>query len=83
MLVHVMTANVHEAKTHFSRLLAEVAAGETVVIAKAGTPVAKLMPVDAPIGARKRIGFMSSLSVPDDFDTMGSHEIEALFGASS
>jgi prevent-host-death family protein len=77
------TANIHEAKTHFSRLLAEVAAGGTVVIAKAGTPVARLMPVDAPVGAAKRIGFMVGLSVPDDFDRMGAAEIEALFGVAS
>ncbi len=77
------TANIHEAKTHFSRLLAAVAAGESVVIAKAGTPVAKLMPVDAPTGAPKRIGFLAGLSVPDDFDTMGVGEIEALFGVAS
>lgn len=77
------TANVHEAKTHFSRLLAQVAAGESVVIAKAGTPVAKLMPVDAPVGPRKRIGFMAGLAVPDDFDTIGAGEIDALFGAAS
>ncbi len=77
------TTNVHEAKTHFSRLLAQVAAGESVVIAKAGTPVAKLTPVDAPVGAAKRIGFMVGLAVPDDFDTMGAAEIEALFGVAS
>jgi prevent-host-death family protein len=78
----VTTANVHEAKTHFSRLLAEVAAGETVVIAKAGSPVAKLTPMDAPVGAPKRIGFMAGVSVPNDFDTIGAAEIEVLFGAS-
>jgi prevent-host-death family protein len=77
-------ANVHEAKTHFSRLLAEVAAGGSVVIAKAGTPVAKLTPVDAPAGAPKRIGFLAGqIVVPDDFDAMGAGEIEALFGAAS
>jgi prevent-host-death family protein len=77
------TTNIHEAKTHFSRLLAQVAAGESVVIAKAGTPVAKLTPVDAPAGAPKRIGFLAGLSVPDDFDTLGAPEIEALFGMAS
>jgi prevent-host-death family protein len=77
------TANVHEAKTHFSRLLAQVAAGESVVIAKAGTPVAKLTPVDAPAGVPKRIGFLTGLSVPDDFDRMCAPEIEALFGVAS
>ncbi len=38
--------NVHEAKTHLSRLLARVAAGEEIVIAKAGLPVARLVPVE-------------------------------------
>jgi prevent-host-death family protein len=77
-------ANVHEAKTHFSRLLAEVAAGGSVLIAKAGKPVAKLSPVDAPQGPPKRIGFLAGqISVPDDFDTMVASEIEALFGAAS
>jgi prevent-host-death family protein len=41
------TVNVHEAKTHLSRLLARVAAGEEVVIARAGRPVARLVPIDA------------------------------------
>jgi len=41
------TVNVHEAKTHFSKLLARVAKGEEVVIAKAGRPVARLVPVTA------------------------------------
>jgi prevent-host-death family protein len=41
------TVNVHEAKTHLSRLLVRVAAGERIVIARAGTPVAVLAPVDA------------------------------------
>lgn len=42
------TVNVHQAKTHLSRLLEQVAAGEEVVIAKAGKPVARLVPVDRP-----------------------------------
>ena len=42
------TVNVHQAKTHLSRLLEQVAAGEEVVIAKAGKPVARLVPVDWP-----------------------------------
>lgn len=75
------TANVYEAKTHFLRLLAEVSAGGSVLIAKAGKPVAKLVPVGAPALAPKRIGFLPWLAVPDDFDTMGRQEIEALFGA--
>jgi prevent-host-death family protein len=41
------TVNVHEAKTHLSRLLERVAAGEEVVIARAGRPVARLVPINA------------------------------------
>ena len=40
------TVNVHEAKTHLSRLLERVAAGEEVVIARAGRPVARLVPIN-------------------------------------
>ncbi|BBH16544.1 hypothetical protein Back2_08310 [Nocardioides baekrokdamisoli] len=42
------TVNIHEAKTHLSRLLEEVQAGETIVIAKAGTPIAQLKPYQRP-----------------------------------
>jgi prevent-host-death family protein len=76
------TVNIHEAKTHLSRLIEIAANGETVVIAKAGKPVVKLTALDAPIGrAKRRLGFMEGqFSVPEDFDTMGSSEIERLFG---
>lgn len=47
-----MTVNVHEAKTHLSRLLARVAAGERIVIARAGKPIAVLAPLNEP-GPRK------------------------------
>ena len=75
------TVNMHEAKTHLSRLVARAANGEPFVIAKAGKPLVKVVPVDAPdLTQVKRIGFLAGLiSVPDDFDTMGAGEIEALF----
>ena len=47
-----VTVNVHEAKTHFSKLLQRVLNGEEIIIAKAGTPVAILSPVTAPIARR-------------------------------
>ena len=73
------TVNIHEAKTHLSRLIEQAARGETVIIAKAGKPLVKLVPVDAP-AKRSRIGFMEGeFTVPDDFDTMGQDEIERLF----
>lgn len=73
--------NVHEAKTNFSRLLDHVAAGETIVIAKAGNPVARLTPLDAPAaGAATRTGFLiGRVEVPDDFDRMGEDEIGQSF----
>ena len=72
--------NIHEAKTHLSRLLEGVAQGESFVIAKAGVPVAKLIPVDAPRSA-KRIGFLEdAFAVPDDFNEMGQGDILAMFG---
>jgi prevent-host-death family protein len=42
------TVNVHEAKTHLSRLLEAAAAGEEIIIAKAGKPIAKLVPIEKP-----------------------------------
>ena len=46
------TVNVHEAKTHLSRLLARVARGEEIVIARSGKPIARLVPVGPPAGQR-------------------------------
>ncbi|MCB7135146.1 type II toxin-antitoxin system Phd/YefM family antitoxin [Cellulosimicrobium marinum] len=74
------TVNVHEAKTHLSRLLADVEAGEEIVIARAGKPVARLTPTgDAPPSTR-RLGFLRGQAhVPDDFDRWASDEIADSF----
>lgn len=75
--------NIHEAKTHLSRLIEKVLQGESFVIAKAGKPVVKLVPIDAPAAAR-RLGFMTGeILVPKDFDQMGKSEIESLFDGKS
>lgn len=73
--------NIHDAKTNLSRLLKGVERGESFVIAKAGIPIAKVVPLDAPEqGKTSRFGFMKGkIKVPDDFDRMGSSEIDALF----
>ena len=73
--------NVHQAKTHLSRLLARIARGEGFVIARAGKPVAKMVPFDMPAPESiRRTGFMAGqLRVPADFDRMGADEIDALF----
>ena len=62
------TVNIHQAKTHLSRLLAEVARGEEVIISRAGTPIARLTPYTA-VKPRRRLGRDRGLfEVPDDFD---------------
>ena len=75
------TVNIHEAKTHLSKLVDKAAKGESFIIAKAGKPMVKVIPLDAPTGKRKRrLGFMAGqIKVPDDFDRMFDKEIEELF----
>lgn len=73
--------NIHEAKTHLSRLVEEAARGEAFVIAKAGKPLVKVMPVEAPEErAKRRIGFLEGeVNLPEDFDTFMQDEIIAMF----
>lgn len=79
------SVNIHEAKTNLSRLVAEAAKGEAFVIARAGKPLVKVVPLDAPTPKKtRRLGFMAGrIKVPDDFDRMGEEEIARLFGAES
>ncbi len=63
------TVNIHAAKTHLSRLVEQAAAGEEVVIAKSGTPIAKLGPLDRGGRKKRRLGLLAGrLKVPADFD---------------
>jgi prevent-host-death family protein len=73
--------NIHEAKTHLSRLVEQAAKGEPFVIAKAGKPLVKVVPLNAPGPSQiKRFGFMAGqISVPDDFDQMAEAEIVKMF----
>ncbi len=75
------TVNIHEAKTHLSRLMEKVSKGESFIIAKAGKPIGKLVPLDeADAPKKRRIGFMKGMfKTPDDFDTMMAEEIEEMF----
>jgi prevent-host-death family protein len=75
--------NIHQAKTQLSRLVDEAANGKPFVIAKAGKPLVKVTALDSPTGRQvRRLGFLEGqFSVPDDFDTMGSSEIEQIFGS--
>lgn len=75
------TINIHEAKTHLSKLVEEAADGESFVIAKAGKPMVRVVALGTPVGKEiKRLGFMAGqITVPDDFDQMGKDEIEGIF----
>jgi prevent-host-death family protein len=77
----MQTVNIHEAKTHLSKLIAKAVKGESFIIAKAGKPMVRVVAIDAPEPKKmRRIGFGDGKSrVPDDFDTMFSQEIEELF----
>ena len=76
------TVNMHEAKTQLSRLVEQAAKGEEFIIAKAGKPLVKVIPLDAREAAMpRRVGFLAGeIAVPDDFDRMGQDEIERQFG---
>jgi prevent-host-death family protein len=75
------TVNIHEAKTHLSRLIDRAAQGEPFIIAKAGKPLVKVVPLDAPAPTEvRRFDFMPELPpIPEDFDTMFQDEIEKMF----
>ena len=77
----VKTVNIHEAKTHLSRLIDEAVKGEPFIIAKAGKPIVKVTALDAPEpAAKRRLGFLAGqYSIPDDFDQMGANAIAAAF----
>ena len=87
-LVHpekiVRSINIHEAKTHLSRLVEEAANGKPFVIAKAGKPKVKVVAIDEPTPrAKRRLGFMKGMyTVPDNFEQIDKEldkEIEKLF----
>jgi prevent-host-death family protein len=77
----MQTYNIHDAKTQLSKLVEMAARGESFLIAKAGKPMVKVIALDTPESSQiKRFGFMSGhIKVPDDFNTMGVGEIQALF----
>ena len=74
-----MEVNIHEAKTHLSKLLERVSMGEEVVIARAGTPVAKLVPVKSGKPKFKFGCAKGDFVVPEDFNDPLPKEIEDLF----
>jgi prevent-host-death family protein len=79
------TINIHQAKTHLSRLVDQAAAGEPFIIAKAGRALVRVVPLDTPEpGHRRRLGFLEGqLEVPEDFDDLGADRIRDDFDDAS
>ena len=77
----MQTVNIHKAKTQFSRLVEQAEAGEEIIIARAGTPVARLVPLEMPKLSEKRVlgGYRGEFNVPDDFDAPLPDDILDLF----
>ena len=80
----MQSVNIHEAKTHLSRLVEDAARGKSFIIARAGKPLVKVVPLeDGDFTETRRLGFMTGeMKVPDDFDRMGAEQIAALFEGS-
>jgi prevent-host-death family protein len=81
MVVTMQTVDIHEAKTNLSQLVDQASKGESFIIAKAGRPLVKVVPLNVPESEQlRRLGFMSGqIAVPDDFDRIESVAIEKLF----
>jgi prevent-host-death family protein len=77
----MQTVNIHEAKTHLSRLVDEAAKGNVFIIAKAGKPLVKVLPLsEGDLSGVEKLGFMSGeIAVPDDFDSLAAAEMIQLF----
>lgn len=72
------TVNIHEAKTHLSRLIEAATRGEPFVIAKAGKPLVKVEMIESP--EPTKLGFLAGIgAVPEDFDTLAIEEIADMF----
>ena len=77
----MLTVNIHDAKTQLSKLVELAAQGESFIIAKAGKPMVKVIPLGkVETGAASRLGFMvGEITIPDDFDQMGGDNIASMF----
>lgn len=80
--VDIKSINIHEAKTHLSRIIEDVKLlGQPVIIAKAGVPQVKIVPLEMPTTKRKMGTLKNSISVPDNFDRAFDSEIAEMFNS--
>ncbi len=77
----MQTVNIHQAKTHLSRLVEQAAQGQSFIIAKAGKPMVQVTALDpATTPVKRRTGFMKGMiRIPDDFDIAHGEEIQKMF----
>ena len=73
--------NIHEAKTHFSRLVERASKGEEIVIARAGRPLARLMPLASPTRPRRPGLLKGRIRISKDFDAPLPRDIARAFGS--
>ncbi|TXT21650.1 MAG: prevent-host-death family protein [Gallionellaceae bacterium] len=76
----MQTVNIHEAKTQFSRFVDQAEAGEEIVIARAGKPVARLVGLASPASQPRKLGLgKKQFSFPENFDSQNAAEIAGMF----
>ena len=76
----MQTVNIHEAKTQLSRSIDQAVAGEEIIIARAGKPVARLVSLATPLTQPRTLGLgKGRFTLPDGFDTMNAAEIQSMF----
>ena len=76
----MQTVNIHAAKTNLSRLVEAAANGEEIIIARAGKPVARLVPLEPPKQGKRVLGTMAGMfTMPDDFDAPLPDDLLDLF----
>ena len=75
----MQTVNIHEAKTQFSRLVDAAASGEEIVIAKAGKPAARLVPMERTKVVRRFGGLKGKVRIAEDFDAPLPDDVIAAF----
>lgn len=75
----MQTVNIHEAKTQLSRYIDQAATGDEVIIARAGRPVARLVPLEG-VGKARQLGLgKATYTLPADFDALHAEAIQAMF----
>ena len=72
--------NIHQAKTHLSRIIEEVAAGKEVIIGKGGRPMARLVPLVPPVKPKKLGTLKSKIRIPANFNDPLPADMLAAFG---